>query len=87
MPKFSVVDLYLGNGYQKEVFTPNIVGFNITQVKQKLNTHSLNLGHCHVKDSNAILNGTIYQQHPVFNTKVPIGDFITVWVSDTLIND
>jgi len=87
LPKFSVIDLYLGNGYEKTVIVPNVIGFKIKQVKRRLNNYSLNLGDINIIDSNDSLSMIIYQQDPQFNTKVTIGSFISVWGKDTVFNN
>ena len=85
LPKFSVIDLYVGNGYQREVLVPNITGLTIKEVKQKLYNYSLNLGSIHFLDKKDSLNLIIYKQEPVFNQKVPLGTFISVFAKDTVI--
>ena len=85
LPKFTVVDLYLGNGYNKNVIVPDVIGLEFSQIKSKLNQNSLNLGLCYFtsRDKDTITS-IIYQQEPLANEKVPLGSYIKVWLKDSL---
>lgn len=89
LPKFSVVDLYLGNGHVEYISPPNLIGFECDSVliKRKLNNNSLNLGECFCDDSvEDTLKSIIYQQVPNLYDNIPIGSFVSVWAKDTIIN-
>ena len=87
LPKFTIVDLYLGNGHNQEVLVPNIVGLQFNQIKKRLNTNSLNLGKYHINDSiSDTLKSIIYRQNPGEHEKVPLGSHISIWLKDSLIN-
>ena len=87
LPKFSIIDLYLGDGYSDGVFVPNLKGLELYEVKRKLNNNSLNLGKSYISDS--IVDSTkivIYEQNPKADEKVQIGTFVTVWGRDSVIH-
>ena len=44
LPKFSTVDLYLGDGKVEYIKAPDLTGIKIQDLKKKLNSMSLNLG-------------------------------------------
>lgn len=85
LPKFTKVDLYLGDGYNEHVLVPDLVGINFTQIKQKLNNNSLNLGPFYMDSS--IVDTALsvaYKQDPIANEKVPLGSYISVWFNESL---
>jgi beta-lactam-binding protein with PASTA domain len=84
LPKFSTIDLYLGNGYLNEVSVPNLIGLHLHELKQKLNNNSLNVGAVETIESLDSLSLIIYKQEPDFNQKVPLGSFVSVF-ADTVI--
>ena len=86
LPKFSVINLYLGNGNLENVIVPNLLGLELYTVKSKLNNNSLNLGNAYVDDLNNDTVQIVYQQDPVANKEIAIGSFINVWAKDTLID-
>ena len=94
LPKFTSLDLYLGNGYVDYVTVPSLIGLGFNDVKAKLNHNSLNIGSYYIDDNNVdtIYNHhfidtlmIIYKQKPNVNEKVDIGSFINIWAKDTLI--
>ncbi len=94
LPKFTSIDLYLGNGYVDYVTVPSLIGLGLNDVKAKLNHNSLNIGSYYIDDTHVdtIHNHhfidtlmIIYKQEPNVNEKVDIGSFINVWAKDTLI--
>ncbi|MBF25391.1 MAG: hypothetical protein CMP49_02590 [Flavobacteriales bacterium] len=85
LPKFTIIDIYLGDGYIKEVAVPDLSGLELGDIKRKLNNYSLNLGNYYYADSiNDTLNCRIYQQEPLFGEKVPLGSYISIWLNDSL---
>jgi len=93
LPKFSRIDLYLGNGFEDSVLTPNLIGIpvgdvnSLKEVRQKLHSHSLNIENCVLSaaDLEDSIIDFVYKQEPVFNQKVPIGSSVTIWLSDTVL--
>ena len=86
LPKFSVINLYLGNGYLENVIVPDLLGLELDMVKSKLNNNSLNLGNSYVENFTNDTLMIVYQQDPLANQEVEIGAFINVWAKDTLID-
>ena len=88
MPKFSKIDLYLGNGYESAVIVPKLIGLSLKDVKKKLNNASLNVGDVYL-DGNDSLASIVYKQDPdpVLNAKLPLGSYISVWTKDSIINE
>ena len=88
LPKFSIIDLYLGNGNDEYVTVPNLLGLDYRGVKNRLNSNSLNLDTTYIINDTLVdsLSYTIFKQDPPFNEKVSIGSFISVWAKDTIIN-
>lgn len=85
-PKFTTVDLYLGDGYNDDVVVPDLIGLRLNQVKHKLNNHSLNLGQCHIMDSvRDTTLSIINKQMPLANERVSLGSYISVWSADSLL--
>ena len=78
LPKFSIIDLYLGNGFETEVLVPNLIGLSLKDVKQKLNNFSLNVGSVNL-EVNDSLSSIVYKQVPEFNEKLTLGSFVSVW--------
>jgi len=85
LPKFTKVDLYLGDGYSEHVLVPDLANINFTQIKQKLNNNSLNLGPVYM-DSSIVDTAlsVVYQQDPIANKKVSLGSYISVWLNRSL---
>ena len=85
LPKFTKVDLYLGDGYNEHVLVPDLLNMSFTQIKQKLNNNSLNLGDCYMDSSivDSVL-ALVYEQDPIANEKVPLGSYISVWLNEPL---
>ncbi|MAQ47896.1 MAG: hypothetical protein CMD27_03360 [Flavobacteriales bacterium] len=87
LPKFSIIDLHLGNGYELDVTTPNLIGLSLKDVKKKLNNTSLNVGDVYLDfNDNDSLASVVYKQDPILNTKLTLGSFISVWAKDSIIN-
>lgn len=86
LPKFSVINLYLGNGNIENVMVPSLLGLEFNMVKSKLNNNSLNLGNSYLEDVNNDTLMIVYQQDPLPNKEVELGSFINVWAKDTLID-
>ena len=86
LPKFSVINLYLGNGHIENVMVPSLLGLEFNMVKSKLNNNSLNLGNSYLEDVNNDTLMIVYQQDPLPNKEVELGSFINVWAKDTLID-
>ena len=86
LPKFSIINLYLGNGHLQNVVVPDLLGLELSMVKSKLNNNSLNLGNSYIENANNDTLLTIYQQDPLPNEEVELGAFINVWAKDTLID-
>ena len=88
LPKFSKIDLYLGNGYESDVIVPNLIGLTLKDVKKKLNNASLNVGDVYL-DVHDSLASMVYKQDPdpILNIKLPLGSFISVWAKDSVINE
>ena len=88
LPKFSKIDLYLGNGYESDVIVPKLIGLTLKDVKKKLNNASLNVGDVYL-DVNDSLSSIVYKQDPdpVLHAKLPLGSFISVWTKDSIINE
>ena len=86
LPKFSIIDLYLGNGHEDYVLMPNIINMPLGQLKIFLHNNSLNMGLCSLTNlvSDSVL-ARVYSQNPENNTKVPLGSFVTVLAKDTLL--
>ena len=85
LPKFTTVDLYLGDGHNKNTTVPDIIGLEFDQITRKLNNHSLNLGEYYMTDSIIdTIHSIIYQQNPLANKKVPLGSYINIWLKDSL---
>ena len=85
LPKFTIIDLYVGDGQEQNVSVPDISGLAFSQIKRKLNNYSLNLGPCHFNgDISDTLQSVIYKQEPLADTKVPLGSYIEVWFKDSL---
>ena len=84
LPKFSIIDLYVGDGFSKTVIVPDVVGLKYQQIKKKLNNHSLNLGEVEV---DAIIldtmNAFVHEQKPVSNEKVPIGSYVSITIRES----
>ena len=85
LPKFTVIDIYLGDGHAKNIVVPDLVGLELYDIKRKLNNYSLNLGDYyytgHIDDT---INSTIYKQQPIPGEKVPMGSYISIWLNDSL---
>ena len=86
LPKFSIINLYLGNGHTENVIVPNLLGLELHTVKSKLNQNSLNFGSHHSEDFSYDTLMIVYHQDPLQNEEVEIGSFINVWAKDTLID-
>ena len=86
LPKFSIIDLYLGNGFETEVLVPNLIGLSLKDVKQKLNNFSLNVGSVNL-EVNDSLSSIVYKQVPEFNEKLTLGSFVSVWSNDSIIHE
>ena len=87
LPKFSIIDLYLGDGYSNGISIPNLKGLEFREIRRKLNNNSLNLGECYIPEN--ISDTTvvfIYKQEPEANEKVSLGSFVSVWGTDSLNN-
>ncbi len=85
LPKFTKVDLYLGDGHDEDAIVPNVVGLEFRQIKRKLNNHSLNVGPYYMVDTLVdTMRSIIYQQKPLSNEKVPLGTHVSVWLKDSL---
>jgi len=85
LPKFTIVDLYVGDGQEKTVSVPDISGLPFSQIKRKLNNYSLNLGFCHFNTHiSDTLKSVIYKQEPLADTKAPLGSYVKVWFKDSL---
>ena len=87
LPKFSIVDLYLGNGHHESVYVPSVLGLELAEVKSKLNNNSLNLGVCKkvYVDVDSLI-GRVYKQEPEVHQQVSLGQSISIWVGDTINN-
>ena len=85
LPKFTIIDMYLGNGQMKTIEVPDIIGLEFQNIKSKLNNYSLNLGEYYF---NQIIDDTaaaiIYKQHPIYGEKVPLGSYVSIWLKDSL---
>lgn len=87
-PKFTLIDLHLGNGYQELVEVPDLKGVVYSQLKAKLNNHSLNVGSCFFQDTlEDTLNAVVYDFEPNYKDFVELGASISVWLSDSLSED
>ena len=85
LPKFSIVDLYLGDGRLQEIEVPTVLGLEFHEIKRVLNNYSLNVGTCYFDNSvSDTLNSVIYKQEPIFSEKVPLGSYISVWLTDSV---
>ena len=89
LPKFQVVDLYLGNGHNQNIMVPDLVGLEFGQVKKKLNNNSLNLGDHNLEFLSMdtvidTLKTIIYKQEPQFSQKVPLGSYVSIWLKDSI---
>ena len=86
LPKFSIVDLYLGNGFENHLVMPNIINMELSQLKTFLHNSSLNMGLCSLSQPvNDSIFSRVYKQDPPFNSKVPLGTFVNVLAKDTVI--
>lgn len=87
LPKFSIIDLYLGNGYDYAVEVPELINTQFFDLKKKLNNYSLNLGQCYF-DNSVIdsLNAFVYKTLPTYGDTASLGSYINIWLTDT-IND
>ncbi len=85
LPKFTIVDLYVGNGYDKNIIIPNLIGLEYNEIKRKLNYNSLNLGSC-VFANNITDTATaiIYKQDPEASNRLELGSYINIWLKDSL---
>ncbi len=85
LPKFSTVDLYLGDGKVEYIKAPDLTGIKIQDLKKKLNSMSLNLGEVHF-NNNDTTSTSVFKQSPEIGDKITLGAFISVWCSDTIVN-
>ena len=85
LQKFTIIDLYVGNGNEKYVKIPDLTGFKFSQIKRKLNNYSLNIGTSNF-DSDIIdtLNSVVYKQDPLFKEQAPLGTYVSVWLKDSI---
>jgi len=85
LPKFTIVDLYVGNGNETSVKVPNLIGLEFNQVKRKLNNYSLNIGlsyfNTNISDT---LRAVIYKQDPLYEDEAPLGTHVAVWLKDSI---
>tara|TARA_B100001250_G_scaffold108108_1_gene91234 strand:- start:3462 stop:4076 length:615 start_codon:yes stop_codon:yes gene_type:complete len=85
LPKFTIIDLYVGDGDENNVKTPDLTGVKFSQIKRKLNNYSLNLGLSNFdRDIIDTLNSVVYKQDPLFEEKAPLGTHVSVWLKDTI---
>ncbi len=84
LPKFSIIDLYVGDGFSKTVIVPDVVGLKYQQIKKKLNNYSLNLGEVEI-DTIVLdtMNAFVHEQKPVSNEKVPIGSYVSITIKES----
>tara|TARA_B100000674_G_C37852084_1_gene920515 strand:+ start:156 stop:905 length:750 start_codon:yes stop_codon:yes gene_type:complete len=85
LPKFTIVDLYMGNGHDQNIVVPNLIDLEYHEIKRKLNYNSLNLGSC-VFANNITDTATaiIYKQDPEANIRSELGSYINIWLKDSL---
>ena len=85
LPKFTIIDLYVGNGDENNVKIPDLTGFKFSQIKRKLNNYSLNLGVSNFDiDIIDTLNSVVYKQDPLSQEKAPLGTYVSVWLKDSI---
>jgi len=85
LPKFTTIDLYVGDGHIDHVSVPNLINLPYKQIKSKLNNHSLNLGEVHVDEFVLdTMNSIVYEQEPRSEERTPIGSYISISVKELL---
>ena len=86
-PKFSLIDLHLGNGFEKTVEVPDLTGLIYADLKKKLNINSLNIGSCYfLDDITDTLRAVVYDFKPSYQENVTLGSHISVWLTDSIID-
>ena len=84
LPKFTIIDLYIGDGYEDNVKVPDLIGVEFSQIKRKLNNYSLNLGLINFdKNINDTISSIVYKQDPSYQEQVPLGNYVSVWLKDS----
>jgi beta-lactam-binding protein with PASTA domain len=89
IPKGSVIDLVVGDGYGNRRFTlPSFVGMPFDEVKISITGMSLRLGSIINQGDSAQASGFIYKQIPEEGQVVKVGEAIDLWVTptDSLLN-
>ena len=89
IPKGSVIDLVVGDGYGNRVFKiPSFVGMPFDEVKISITGMSLRLGSVINEGDSAEAPGFIYKQIPEEGQVVKVGEAIDLWVTptDSLLN-
>jgi beta-lactam-binding protein with PASTA domain len=85
-PKFSLIDLHLGNGFEQTVEVPDLTGLIYGNLKQKLNNNSLNIGSCYfINNITDTLNAVVYDFKPSHPEYVTLGSRISVWLTDSIV--
>lgn len=77
------IDLVVGMGLSKQMgVVPDLLNMSLEEATLILLEHGMRIGIVHRQKNPQVAIGTILQQQPLANTKVPLGTAINLWLVD-----
>lgn len=82
--KGSNIDLVVGQGRNQPARVPFVIGLTLEQARDVLHMSSFNVGAEHFLEEPNLLHSRVYRQHPTFQTELPPGEAITLYLRSDL---
>ncbi len=78
--KGSVIDLVIGDGGNKEVITPDVMGYSLEDAKIPINGSNLSIGNITLVSDTLGGHAVILKQKPMAGENISVGDLVDLWI-------